>query len=295
MVILLALDFVDILEGGLEMADVFKVLDLEKRFLITPDNALAYADKIGDFMRKTVVDAGMDGYVLGLSGGLDSAVAAYLCKRADIELYPLMMPYGHTMQTSGSERRAHSVVTGLGLEDRLVTIDIGPACEGADLRRQTYLKKFPNLHPNAEISLRLASENRRARQRMIELYDFAQAHNLLVLGTGNLDEYCLGYFTKHGDGASDVEPLLFCLKREVRLVGGAIGVAKDILTCAPSAELSDGQTDELDLGFGYDAFDDFAITGTSGSQEIDQKIRQLWQASRHKRKMPPAFNGLMAS
>ena len=127
---------------------------------------------------------------------------------------------------------------------------------------------------------------------MLELYDFGQVHRLLVLGTGNLDEYCLGYFTKHGDDSCDVEPLQFCLKREVRILGKALGVPEAILSCAPSAELSDGQTDEGDLGFSYDAFDDWVLGGASGLSDTDARnIVRRYYASEHKRAQVPAFNG----
>lgn len=270
---------------------MYKCFEYEKDFLITDGNALEYADKIGDFLRKRLEVAGMEGYVLGLSGGLDSAVCAYLCHRAGIKLYLLMMPYGKTMEDTGSGVRAGQVITDLGLQDYSVLIDIEPACKMASTRRLEYAKQFPSKHPHAERNFVLASENRRARQRMIELYDFAQVHRLLVLGTDNLDEHCLGYFTKHGDGASDVEPLQLCLKCEVRTLGKAIGVPKSILECAPSAELSDGQTDEADLGFGYDMFDTFAMYGTTGNAEIDEKIKQRYKISQHKREFQPVFMG----
>ena len=268
-----------------------KVFEYEKRFFIRSGNALEYADKIGEFLKERLEIAGMEGYVLGLSGGLDSAVAAYLCKRAGINLYVLMMPYGQTMEMTGSALRANEVIIGCGLEKKSVTIDIKPACEKANDRRKEYAEKFPSTHPHAQANFRLASENRRARQRMIELYDFGQVHRLLVLGTDNLDEHCLGYFTKYGDGGSDVEPLQFCLKSEVRKLGKALGVPESILNCAPSAELSDGQTDEGDLGFSYNDFDKFALTGTSGNQKIDNEITRRYNITRHKREFPPAFQG----
>lgn len=266
-----------------------RVFEFNKKFHIIDKNALKYADKIGDFLREQLLKSGREGYVLGLSGGLDSAVAAYLCKRAGLNLYIMMLPYGDTMKNTGSAKRAQEVIENLGLGDKTVSINIKPFCDIADLKRAEYAQIYPN--PKMPQNLKLAAENRRARQRMIELYDFAQAHRLLVLGTGNLDEYCLGYFTKYGDGASDVEPLMFCLKNEVRTLGEALGVPESILTCAPSAELSDGQTDEEDLGFGYDCFDRFAITGTSNVPAIDQKIIRRYESTKHKRQFPPAFNG----
>lgn len=267
-----------------------KVFDYEKKFVITHENALEYADKIGAFLKERLAASGMEGYVLGLSGGLDSAVAAYLCKRAGIPLYVLQMPYGETMKTTGSGSRADEVIKDLGLENFAVTIDIKPACEPALARRKELAAQFPSYHPHAAANFRLASENRPARQRMVELYDFGQVHRLLVLGTDNLDEHCLGYFTKYGDGGSDIEPLQYCLKSEVRTLGKALGIPESILSCAPSAELSDGQTDEKDLGFSYDDFDRFAMTGTSGSKEIDAEIARRYYGSQHKREFQPAFN-----
>jgi NAD+ synthase len=267
-----------------------KVFDYEKKFFVTEENALEVADKMGDFLKQRLKDSGMEGYVLGISGGLDSAVAAYLCNRAGINLYLIMMPYGDTMSKTGSQFRAQLCINDLGLEDKSITIDIKPACEMGIVTRMKYAELYPNVHPHAETNLRLASENRRARQRMMELYDFGQVHRLLVLGTDNLGEHCLGYFTKYGDGASDIEPLQYCLKSEVRTLAKALGVPNGIITCAPSAELYDGQTDETDLGFSYDDFDAFALNGTSGSAEIDEMIKRRYYGSQHKREFPPAFN-----
>ena len=268
-----------------------KVFDYKKKFLITRENALYYATKIGDFLKRKLEESGMEGYVLGLSGGLDSAVAAYLCKMAGIKLYVLMLPYGQTMKKTGSGARAQEVIDDLGLKDYAATIDIKPACEAANARREEFAKMFPSSHPHAAANFRLASENRRARERMAELYDFGQVHRLLVLGTGNLDEYCLGYFTKYGDGGTDIEPLLYCLKGEVRILGEALCIPQSILDCAPSAELSDGQTDEADLGFSYADFDNWALTGNTGTLEIAEKIAHRYRLSQHKREFPPAFNG----
>ncbi len=271
--------------------EVYSAFGYAKFFQITPDNALEYADKIGKFLEEYLAKSGRDGYVLGLSGGLDSAVAAYLCKHAGLQLYLLKLPYGTTMDETGSGKRADEVIAGLGLEDHSLTIDIKPMCEVGEEFQKAAMSLFPCDHPHTEANLRLASENRRARQRMIELYSFAQTHRLLVLGTDNFDEHCLGYFTKYGDGASDIEPLQFCLKSEVRELGKALGIPQSILDCAPSAELSDGQTDEKDLGFSYDDFDKYVKTGWVDTEEILEKMLNRNATTHHKREFPPAFNG----
>ena len=277
------------------MADVYNtycrtVLDQEKRFRIDTFNVCEYISKIGKFLRQGLEESGRDFYVLGISGGLDSAVAAALAKREGLPLYGLMLPYGDTMKESGSYNRSMELIESLGMENDYAIVDIMPYCAIADANRAMLMKKFPCDHVNTPQNLRLASENRRARQRMAELFDFAQTHRALVLGTDNLDEHCLGYFTKYGDGASDREPLQYCLKGEVRLIAEALNVPTSIRVCAPSAELSADQTDEKDLGFSYDDFDKFALNGTSNDEEIDKLIRARWEMTQHKRAFPPAFN-----
>lgn len=261
---------------------------------IDADHALEYADKIGEFLKEQLHKSGMDGYVLGLSGGIDSAVCAYLCKRAGIDLYTLVMPYGKTMDGSGSSARVAEIISDLGLEDHSLCIDIKPACKSAELRREELLHKFPCNHPRTGANFKLAGENRRARQRMIELYDFAQVHRLLVLGTSNLSEYVTGYFTKYGDDASDVEPLLYIPKSGVYALGKALGVPKSVLEAAPSAELSSDQTDEDDLGFSYAALEDFLLSDTLFAPDCDIpriRIVQRIAQSQHKRGPRPVFKG----
>lgn len=270
------------------------VLGYEKKFFINRENALEYADKIGDFLKQKLTETGAKGYVLGLSGGLDSAVAAYIAVRAGIDLYGLVLPYGNTMVESGSMDRVNEVIVGLGLERKVKVIDIKEACDSDPATDPAFLEllyKFLDAPKPTENNLRLARENRRARQRMVKLYEYAQIFGLLVLGTDNLDEHCLGYFTKYGDGASDIEPLQYCLKSEVRILGEALGIPRSILVTPPSAELSTNQTDEGDLGFSYDDFDRFALKGTSGIEAIDLEIKRRFKQTQHKREFPPAFMG----
>ena len=102
------------------------VFGMKKNFYITRKNVQQYAEAISQFLKDYLEASGMDGYVLGLSGGLDSAVAAYLARYANIPLYLLMMPYGDTMEQTGSGRRALEVVEDLGLEGHTTEIDIKP-------------------------------------------------------------------------------------------------------------------------------------------------------------------------
>jgi NAD+ synthase len=124
---------------------------------------------------------------------------------------------------------------------------------------------------------------------MTILYAIAQTARRFVMGTSNLSERILGYFTKWGDGASDLNPLGTLVKSEVRILARALGIPKEIIEKAPSADLFEGQTDESDLGVSYAEIDAFALTGSSGSPAADKKIKARMEMSLHKNSPIPLF------
>ena len=116
-------------------------------------------------------------------------------------------------------------------------------------------------------------------------------NNLLVIGTGNLSERTVGYFTKWGDGANDLNPIANLTKGEVYILAKYLQVPDSIINKKPSADLWNGQTDEEELGITYEQIDKFILTGTSGNNEIDNKIRNVNKKNMHKLRQIPIFEG----
>ena len=239
-----------------------------KSFVITPDNAAEYADKIVIWIQKKLKSAGADGVVLGLSGGIDSAVVAYLCERGGIPLHLILLPDGDNPMED-----ARLVLDDLSMEGMVV--DISPFAKEMEGR----LGPLPDM----------ARINIRPRLRMILFYALAGKYNALVAGTGNLSEVYTGYFTKWGDGACDFLPLANLTKREVWTLAHELSVPARIIDKAPSADLFPGQTDEGEMGFTYEQIDGFLLNGTSGDAEVDRRLRERHERMAHKAKAVERF------
>ena len=190
---------------------------------------------LADFIRSEVSRAGFSRALLGLSGGLDSALACFLAAEAlgPQNVLAVCMPY----KTSSQESLDHArqVVDATGVQS--LTIEITPMVE-------------PLFQLSPEIS-QLRKGNIMARQRMIVLYDRSAVFNGLVVGTGNKTEILLGYSTLFGDSACALNPLGDLYKTQVRQLARALGVPEQIVAKPPTADLWAGQTDEGELGFTY--------------------------------------------
>lgn len=173
----------------------------EKDFIVTDSNAQEYIVKIGEFIRDAVTSANRKGVVLGMSGGIDCSVVARLCQEAGVFVKLLLLPDDDNMKKSMSQRDAMALIDRFGFAYDIC--DIGEACRAVE-------KHFDTLKELSQINIR-------PRMRMIVLYTAAQNDSLFVIGTGNLDERLLGYFTKWGDGACDLNPLGMMTKGEVRI------------------------------------------------------------------------------
>jgi len=187
------------------------------------------------FIKDTMEEAGRRRLVVGLSGGIDSAVAAGLAVQAlgaDAVL-GVMMPYATSSEASLVDARA--VAAHLGMATELV--EITPMVDA-------FLARTPEADP-------VRRGNVMARCRMITLYDFSARDGSLVLGTGNRTEDLLGYTTMHGDNACAFNPLGQLYKTEVRLLAARLELPSAVLDKAPSADLWEGQADEDELGFTY--------------------------------------------
>lgn len=228
-----------------------------------------------------VQESGTSGAVFGLSGGVDSAVVCGLAAEAlgPERCLGVILP----IESAPEDAR-------LGLE---AAETFGVPSERVDLG-----EAFASLHDALERargerttgdpgSARLARMNLKPRLRMASLYYFANHLDRLVIGTGNAAEFAVGYFTKYGDGGADIFPLGELVKAEVWALARCLGVPSAIVERAPTAGLAPGQTDEGELGLGYDALDAYLLRGTSGDEATDARIRALVQGSAHKRDSPP--------
>lgn len=194
-----------------------------------------------EFIRATVRDIGCSGVVIGISGGIDSAVVTKLCVDAigPERVLNVFMPSRVT--PAEDYKTTSGLCTMWGTEYRVV--DIQPA---VDALAAVLLsgKETP-----------LERGNISARCRMIVLYNLAKKRDYIVMGTSNQSELMMGYFTKFGDGACDVTPLANMYKTEVRQIAKIIGIPEDIISKPPSAGLWEGQTDESDMGITYEDLD----------------------------------------
>ncbi|MGB7337606.1 MAG: NAD+ synthase [Phototrophicaceae bacterium] len=191
------------------------------------------------FIRDEIAKTGMSKAVMGLSGGIDSALSAYLSAKAlgAENVLVVRMPYETSSPESLSD--AELVIEDLGLPS--ITVPITPMV-------QPLIDQFPDM-------TNLRAGNIMARQRMIILYDQSVSWGGLVMGTSNKTEFLLGYSTIYGDSGVAMHPIADLFKYQVRQLSRAVGVPSPIVDKPPSADLWEGQTDEKELGFSYDDAD----------------------------------------
>lgn len=230
---------------------------------------------IADWMKAQVQAAGMEGIVLGLSGGIDSAVVGALAKMAvGDKTLGLIMPC-HSLPQDAD----HALLVAKEFDIATEFVDLGPVYD-------TVIEALP-------AGTDLATANIKPRIRMITLYHQAQSRKSLVAGTGNRSEIAVGYFTKHGDSGVDMLPIGNLLKVEVRELARELGVPEPIITKPPSAGLWEGQTDEGEMGFTYDELDRTIARATRGgftpSTKSEKRIAAMMAGSEHKRRMPPSW------
>ena len=235
------------------------------------------ADEIASWIEEQVHTACCRGVVLGLSGGVDSALSAGLAQRAlgAGSVLGLILPC-HSVP--GDEAHARLVIDTFGIAwDR---VDLGPAFDAL----------IGQLPPGEG----LATANLKPRLRMTTLYYFASLNRYLVLGTSNRTELMVGYFTKYGDGGSDLLPLGGLLKHQVCALARTIGVPDAIIDKPPSGGLWAGQTDESEMGITYECLDRVIAAMDSGDTAgIDprdlERVDRMLAASAHKREPLPCF------
>lgn len=235
-------------------------------------------DQVAHWLSDYLADTGADGFVLGVSGGVDSATTAALAARAvgPENVLAAILPC-HSQPIDA--RLARQVIDVFQLPS--VTVNLSDAFDALT----------DDLPPTEH---RLAEANIKPRLRMTALYYLAQMQNYLVLGSGNKSELMVGYFTKHGDSGADLLPLADLYKTEVWELARELRVPSRIVDRPPSAGLWPGQTDEEELGITYEELDRVLAAIESGETShippaTLEEVREMIDSSAHKRGMPPIF------
>jgi NAD+ synthase len=230
--------------------------------------------KLTAWIKETVSQAGGKGVVIGMSGGVDSSVVAVLCKRAFPETtLGVIMPC-HSSKID--REHAELLAAKFHILFKVVVLD---------KVFDALLKVLPG--NGYDVATRnLAENNIKPRLRMATLYYFANRLNYLVVGSSNRSELAVGYFSKYGDGGSDLMPLGNLVKSQVRDLARYLDIPKEIIDKAPSAGLWEGQTDEGEMGLTYSELDRYLITDEA-EKKIKEKIDSMVNNGSHKRCLPP--------
>ncbi len=237
----------------------------------------AETEKRIQFIRQALADAHADGILFGNSGGKDSALVGILCKLACENTEGIIMPCSSKRNFTIDKDDGMEVANQFGIKTRVL-----------DLTAQKELA-MENLSAIATLS-DAAIANIAPRLRMISLYAVAASENRLVAGTGNASEFYMGYFTKWGDGAYDLNPIADVTATEIFEFLRYLKAPEAVITKAPSAGLFEGQTDEEDMGVTYAAIDKYITTGQAN--EKDKAIIDRYHArSDHKRRDPLRYKG----
>jgi NAD+ synthase len=248
---------------------------------------------IGGFVRGQLRQAGFERAVLGLSGGIDSALVAYLVAEAigPERLRCVLMPYSSSSPASRAD--AETVVADLGCASELV--DISPMVDGFFGTGEV----AGAAGPEGLAASPLRRGNFAARMRMAVLYDRSVTWGGLVVGTGNKTESLIGYTTLFGDSACAFNPVGDLYKSQVRQVAAAIGVPEQVIRKAPSADLWPGQTDEAEAGFSYPELDRLLFWRIDKRRSVEEvvalgfdaalveRVDRMVATSEFKRQVPP--------
>lgn len=254
---------------------------MQKNTGINPEKVNA---QIVNWLKEYAVNAKVNGFVIGISGGIDSAVTSTLCAQTGMKVLCVEMPI-HQAESQVSRGREHIEL----LKKRFENVSNALA----DLTEvfETFKKEVPNDASVDKVNLSLA--NTRARLRMTTLYYYAGIYGLLVAGTGNkVEDFGVGFYTKYGDGGVDLSPIADLMKSEVYTLGHYLKIPESILNAAPTDGLfGDNRTDEDQLGASYDELE-WAMLATEKKEnpkefserkkEVFEIYTKLNKANKHK-------------
>lgn len=259
---------------------------------LTFDPAAESERRIG-FLADYLRDSSVKGYVLGISGGVDSTIAGRLaqvaCERVraqggDARFVAVRLPYGE-QRDEDDARRALEFIR----PDEVMSVDIRP---GVDAQWEALLAAGLDVHDDVDD---YHKGNVKARHRMVAQFAIAGVRSMLVLGTDQAAEAVVGFYTKYGDGAADLTPLFGLPKRRVRDIGRHLDCPEDLVTKVPTADLESDKpllADEAALGVTYEAIDDY-LEGKDVSDEDEAMILGWYRRTAHKRALPVTPDGYL--
>jgi len=241
-------------------------------------------DHIVEWLREYAEQANMNGFVVGVSGGVDSAVTSALCARTGLKTLCVEMPI-HQAESQVARAKEHIHF----LQDHFPNV-IREKVELTQILEE-FKEATPSPVHNKNLSLSLA--NTRARLRMTTLYYFAGLHRFLVAGTGNkVEDFGVGFFTKYGDGGVDLSPIADLLKSEVYQLAEYLNITNSIISAAPTDGLfGDNRTDEDQIGASYDELewamqideqDEDKLDFTDRQQKVFEIYKRLNKVNQHK-------------
>jgi NAD+ synthase len=253
----------------------------------------AEAERRITFLVRYLRESGLRGYVLGISGGVDSTVAGRLaqvaCERVraeggDARFVAVRLPY-HVQKDEADARRALDFIR----PDEVLTVDIGP---GVDAQWEALLAAGLAVGDDVDD---YHQGNVKARHRMVAQFAIAGVRGMAVVGTDQAAEAVVGFFTKFGDGAADLTPLFGLPKRRVREIGRHLDVPQALVDKVPTADLENDKplvADEVALGVRYEAVDDY-LEGLPVAEEDEATILRWYRRTAHKRALPVTPDGYL--
>jgi len=242
-------------------------------------NCEAIGSHIQEWLSAYCAEVRMDGFIVGISGGIDSALTSTLCAMTGKATLIVTMPI---RQTSAEYERAIEHID--DLKKRF------PNVLGMEVNLTDIFEQMEKDFPADVVANHLAMANTRARLRMTTLYALGQAHKRLVAGTGNrVEDFGVGFYTKYGDGGVDLSPIADLTKTEVRAVAAHLGIVESIIVAKPTDGLwADGRSDEDQLGASYPELE-WAMDYTGNETELNERqltvlalYRRLHAVNKHK-------------
>ena len=243
---------------------------------------MSLQDSISEWIKNYVKSAGMQTLVVGISGGIDSAVVSALCARTGLNTIAVTMPIRQRPELHDLSMQQGVWLTQNFDNVRHEIIDVTPAFDAFE----NQMNQYNNL---------LGMANSRSRLRMVTLYQIAQCTQGLVVGTGNkVEDFGVGFYTKYGDGGVDISPIGDCMKTQVWDMGRELGVIQDIIDAAPTDGLwADGRTDEDQLGMTYAELevmmqlDESGLEASSKDRAKLKRYREIRARNLHKMQAIP--------